>query len=57
MSFGRATYGRMGRLDVNATGDDSHPEARPVDSMDGVTVKGMAAGESCLVPCLHVFLM
>ena len=52
MAFGRATYGRMGRLDVNPTGDDSHPEARPVDSLDGLTVNGMAAGESSPVRCL-----
>lgn len=49
LSFGRATYGRIGRLDVNPKGDDSVPEARPVDNSNGITVKGMAAGE---VPCL-----
>ena len=45
MSFGRATYGRAGRLDVDPKGDDSNPEARPVDNLDGATVRGMAAGE------------
>ena len=45
MSFGRATYGRAGRLDVDPKGDDSNPEARPVDNLDGATVRVMAAGE------------
>ena len=45
LSFGRATYGRIGRLDVDPKGDDSNPQARPVDNLEGVTVKGMAAGE------------
>ena len=58
-SFGRATYGRIGRLDVDPKGDDCYPEARPVDSMEGVIVKGMAAGEvlssriPALMPCLY----
>ena len=45
LSFGRATYGRIGRLDVDPKGDDSNPQARPVDNLEGATVKGMAAGE------------
>ena len=45
LSFGRPTYGRMGRLDVSAKSDDSVPEAKLVDNLDGVTVAGMAAGQ------------
>lgn len=53
LSFGRATYGRIGRLDVEVNKDLSVPEARPVDNLDGVTVTGMAAGE-LLVTCFSV---
>lgn len=45
MSFGRGTYGRIGRQDVDPKADDSLPEARPVDNLGGVDVSGMAAGE------------
>lgn len=45
MSFGRGTYGRIGRRDVDPKADDSLPEARPVDNLEGVAVSGMAAGE------------
>ncbi|KAL3156070.1 hypothetical protein ABBQ32_013058 [Trebouxia sp. C0010 RCD-2024] len=44
LSFGRPTYGRMGRLDVSPKSDDCVPEAKPVDNLPGVTVAGMAAG-------------
>lgn len=43
-SFGRPTYGRLGREDVGASSDDAVPEAKPVDNLDGVSVAGMAAG-------------
>lgn len=45
MSFGRGTYGRIGRRDVDPKADDSLPEARPVDNLEGAAVSGMAAGE------------
>lgn len=45
LSFGRPTYGRMGRLDVSPKSDDCVPEAKPVDNLPGVTVAGMAAGQ------------
>ena len=45
MSFGRGTYGRIGRRDVDPKADDSLPEAMPVDNLEGVAVSGMAAGD------------
>ena len=44
LSFGRPTYGRLGRKDVNPSSDDAVPEAMLVDGLDGVPVSGMAAG-------------
>lgn len=46
LSFGRPTYGRLGRLDVAASSDNAAYEAMPVDGLDGVTVAGMSAGET-----------
>ena len=48
LSFGRPTYGRLGRQDVSTGSDDAVAEAKPVANLDGVDVKGMAAGESTL---------
>lgn len=45
MSFGRGTYGRIGRQDVDPKADDCHPEAKRVDNLEDVAVSGMAAGE------------
>ena len=46
LSFGRPTYGRLGRLDVAASSDNAAYEAMPVDGLDGLTVVGMSAGKS-----------
>lgn len=44
-SFGRPTYGRLGRKDVDVGADTACPEARRVSSgLEGVTVVGAAAG-------------
>ncbi|KAA6415269.1 MAG: regulator of chromosome condensation [Trebouxia sp. A1-2] len=43
LSFGRPTYGRLGRLDVAASSDNAAYEAMPVDGLDGLTVVGMSA--------------
>ncbi len=45
LSFGRPTYGRLGRLDVAASSDNAAYEAMPVDGLDGVSVVGMSAGK------------
>ena len=46
-AFGRPTYGRLGRDDVGASSDDAVAEAKLVSNLEGVSVAGMAAGESC----------
>jgi hypothetical protein len=46
LSFGRPTYGRLGRTDVAASSDNAAYEAMPVDGLDGVTVAGMSAGKT-----------
>lgn len=43
LSFGRPTYGRLGRLDVAASSDNAAYEAMPVDGLDGFSVVGMSA--------------
>ena len=48
LSFGRPTYGRLGRQDVITDSDDAVAAAKPVANLYGVDVKGMAAGESTL---------
>ncbi len=48
LSFGRPTYGRLGRLDVAASSDNAASEAMPVDGLDGLTVVGMSAGKTAL---------
>lgn len=49
-SFGRPTYGRLGRNDVDANSDLPVPEAEAVSGNvalgDNVAVEGMAAGMS-----------
>ncbi len=46
LSFGRPTYGRLGRLDVAASSDNAAYEAMPVDGLDGLSVVGMSAGKT-----------
>ena len=46
LSFGRPTYGRLGRLDVAASSDNAAYEAMPVDGLDGFSVVGMSAGKT-----------
>ncbi len=46
LSFGRPTYGRLGRLDVTASSDNAAYEAMPVDGLDGLTVVGMSASKT-----------
>ena len=56
-SLGRATYGRLGRDDVDANSDLPVPKARAVGRLDGVAVTGMAAGMSFtpqIMPPRHV---
>lgn len=48
LSFGRPTYGRLGRQDVSTSSDDAVAGAKSVGNLDGIDVKGMAAGESAL---------
>lgn len=48
LSFGRPTYGRLGRQDVSTGSDDAVAGAKSVGNLDGVDVTGMAAGESAL---------
>ena len=43
-SFGRPTYGRLGRDDVDANSDSPVSEAKAVGNLDGAAVKGVAAG-------------
>lgn len=61
MSFGRPTYGRLGRQDVNPSSDDAVPQAKPVDGLDGLPVAGMAAGKPSLAILtmlwLHILLL
>ena len=46
LSFGRPTYGRLGRLDVAASSDNAAYEAMPVDGLDGLAIAGMSAGKT-----------
>ena len=47
LSWGRASYGRLGRQDI-VLGDSSQdaelPEPMVVDGLDGITVVGASAG-------------
>ncbi len=44
LSFGRPTYGRLGRPDVDVAADAAVPAPAPVASLEGVRVAGAAAG-------------
>ncbi|EFJ50871.1 hypothetical protein VOLCADRAFT_57885, partial [Volvox carteri f. nagariensis] len=45
LSFGAATYGMLGRRDVDTTtANDIHPEPKQVDGLDGIKVEAIAAG-------------
>lgn len=46
MSFGRPTYGRLGRQDVGPSSDDAVPDAKAVDNLKDVAVAGMSAGNA-----------
>ncbi|GAB5361429.1 hypothetical protein AAMO2058_000712500 [Amorphochlora amoebiformis] len=43
-SFGRGTYGRLGRSDVNHKTDDAKPDPRPVEKLEGVNITSFSAG-------------
>ena len=44
LSFGRPTYGRLGRREVDVAADVACPEVRRVEGLEGVQVAGAAAG-------------
>lgn len=45
LSFGAATYGMLGRRDVNTqTANETHPQPQPVDGLEGLKVESLAAG-------------
>ncbi|GFR43556.1 hypothetical protein Agub_g4649 [Astrephomene gubernaculifera] len=45
LSFGAATYGMLGRRDVNTnSANEIHPEPKPVDGLEGLKVEAIAAG-------------
>ena len=44
VSFGRPTYGRLGRKDVDVEADAALPEPLPVDGLDCVSIIGAAGG-------------
>lgn len=46
LAFGRPTYGRLGRKDVNPDEDDRHWEPAPVHGFNGLKVMSCAAGLS-----------
>lgn len=47
LSFGAATYGMLGRQDVDVTSaNDNYPDPLPVDGLDNVKVVGLAAGSN-----------
>lgn len=45
LSFGRPTYGGLGRAAVDTQSDNAEPQPQRVDGMDGVSVTAAAAGE------------
>ena len=44
LSFGRPTYGRLGRKGVDVAADAACPEVEKVEGLEGVKVAGAAAG-------------
>ena len=52
LSFGRPTYGGLGRAAVDTQSDNAEPQPQRVDGMDGVSVAAAAAGGFCLAKSL-----
>jgi Regulator of chromosome condensation (RCC1) repeat len=44
LSFGRPTYGGLGRAAVDTQSDNAEPQPQRVDGLDGVSVTAAAAG-------------
>ena len=52
LSWGRSTYGGLGRSSADAESDTAVPEPQPVDRLDGATAVGVAAGGPPMLPPL-----